>query len=297
MADGDPAVGALGIGMPIPPPAAAAARGGGGDGGGAPVGHHYAAAGDDEEQAEANPDLEDLVDAIRQGHMDTIARILTSTPALIHELHPRYDSPLRVACCAGQVKAVEYLLDHGGSVNYVSAGGGTLLFWASFHKQAEVVRLLLARGANVILPQESGWTPLMIASCKGADEVVKVLLAYRGPSPIYAAALRASQAAAAAAGAAGAVVQEEKKTTTTRMTTRGSKKRQQQEGAEEGKGQEKKSKQQPLGHQWDDDSLAQALWTACCFGRTGVAHLLLKVGRYVGICCAVCRLPPSILGL
>lgn len=30
----------------------------------------------------------------------------------------------------------------------------------------------------------------------------------------------------------------------------------------------------------EDDALAKAMWTACCFGRTEVAHLLLKVGKY-----------------
>lgn len=120
--------------------------------------------------------MELLCEAIRFGRLPLVKQLLHADPALLMLPHPRFGTPLRVACCGADLEIVRYLLDKGAPANHVTPGGGTVLFWACFHKRADNVRLLLERGASALASAQNGLTPLTVAACNGTLEIMQALL-------------------------------------------------------------------------------------------------------------------------
>lgn len=117
------------------------------------------------------------------------------------------------SCSDGNLKAVNFLLDKGASVNFEDVNGTTPLMAASGSGHSEVAKLLLAQkaginyqnkdfgmtalmyaaspdgklevlrvlaeaGADTNLKTTHGWTALMIAAANGHPDMVKILLTH-----------------------------------------------------------------------------------------------------------------------
>lgn len=124
--------------------------------------------------------VEGLCAAIREDSLSKVKEILTPNRWLIHRAHPRFGTPLRVACCGANLELVRFLLDTGAPVNQTTPGGATVLFWACFHQRTPTVRLLLERGADAARCQKNGLTPLVVAACNGSLDIVEALLQQLG---------------------------------------------------------------------------------------------------------------------
>lgn len=77
---------------------------------------------------------------------------------------------------AGEMGALEPLLNQGLPANLRNEQGDSLLMLAAYHGHAEVVRALLRAGADAELANDRGQTPLAGASFKGYLDVVLALL-------------------------------------------------------------------------------------------------------------------------
>jgi len=86
------------------------------------------------------------------------------------------DTPLHVACGAGQEEYVGLLLAKGADVNARDAGGRTPLHVAVMENRYAVADLLLQHGADVSAKSEWGGTALHSAVRKGNERIVRLLL-------------------------------------------------------------------------------------------------------------------------
>jgi ankyrin repeat protein len=123
-------------------------------------------------------DLLDLSASAKSEEDQEIARIeklIKDSPDLINKAEGGSDTLLSKAALKGQVKVVNYLLDHGAEVD----AGFPALSQAARAGNRAMVELLLGRGANVNNPSEYGRTALTMAAEQGFIAVVEVLLAHK----------------------------------------------------------------------------------------------------------------------
>ena len=85
-------------------------------------------------------------------------------------------TPLIAAVKAGNVAAVQSLLEQRVDVNAPEADGTTALHWASRADDLEMVRVLLRAGGNAKLANRYGVTALQLAAVNGSAPVIKVLV-------------------------------------------------------------------------------------------------------------------------
>ncbi|XP_062614952.1 uncharacterized protein LOC134276703 [Saccostrea cucullata] len=85
-------------------------------------------------------------------------------------------SPLVVASLYGHTDIVQYLLQHGASVNYQDQDGITALHEACQEGNEEVIRTLLSFGADVNLKDNDGETPISLACINDFTAIVDQLL-------------------------------------------------------------------------------------------------------------------------
>lgn len=84
--------------------------------------------------------------------------------------------PLGLAALHGKASAVEFLLDHGASVDLRDKLGNTALLSAAIGGYRQIIQVLIDRGADVNAQNNNGDTALMMASKNGHVEVVQQLL-------------------------------------------------------------------------------------------------------------------------
>jgi ankyrin repeat protein len=91
---------------------------------------------------------------------------------------PSADSglPLIAAVKAGNIAAVQSLLEQRVDVNAPEADGTTALHWASRADDLEMVRMLLRAGGNARRANRYGVTPLQLAAVNGSARVIDVLV-------------------------------------------------------------------------------------------------------------------------
>lgn len=89
---------------------------------------------------------------------------------------------LMCAAQAGNLGAVEALLDKHADVDLLDNFGRTALMFASANGETTVVSKLVERGANLGLKAENGWTALMFACACGHHEAAGKLLDSTGGS-------------------------------------------------------------------------------------------------------------------
>lgn len=81
-----------------------------------------------------------------------------------------------LAAQAGDLGAVEKMLEAGVSVNAAAAWPITALELATQNGHTEVVRLLISAGANVNVRAIGRWTPLMKAAARGFGDITRLLI-------------------------------------------------------------------------------------------------------------------------
>ena len=86
------------------------------------------------------------------------------------------DTRLADAAQAGDIAAVEALLQAGGDVDVPDSHGTTALHWATYRDDAEMATRLIAAGADVDLTNRYGATPLSLACVNGNPGIVEDLL-------------------------------------------------------------------------------------------------------------------------
>lgn len=116
-----------------------------------------------------------LHDAARCGHMDAVQLLLSNNGQIDPPGTSGY-SPLMFAVENGHVALVEWLIGHGGKVNY-SGGCYSPLHCAADQGSAQIAELLLRNGA-VISGDSVCATPLHFASRRGHLAVAEILIAH-----------------------------------------------------------------------------------------------------------------------
>jgi len=123
----------------------------------------------------------DIRDAIDEGDVSGLARMLSSTP-VDTVVGPGGRTLLMVAIEETNLPAIELLVARGASLELRDDRGATALALAceiGFH---EAVEVLLAEGADPNTHDLSGMTPLDVAEEHGAHDISALLLRYGGKS-------------------------------------------------------------------------------------------------------------------
>lgn len=145
-----------------------------------------------------------LLDAVRSGRVDEVAKLLDSDPALLQAAHSGI-SAVRIAVYNRHPEIARLFVDRGALLdvfdasalgetarlrslvaadptlaNAVASDGFTPLGLASFFGHPEAARLLLANGAdpNLAAQNSTRVAPLHSAVAGGSDEIVRELLAH-----------------------------------------------------------------------------------------------------------------------
>ncbi|HEX9048880.1 MAG TPA: ankyrin repeat domain-containing protein [Verrucomicrobiae bacterium] len=105
--------------------------------------------------------------------IEQIEKLLQSSPDLVNKCDKSGNTLLSKAAVQGQVKVVNYLLDHGADVN----AGWPALYQATRTGNRAMVELLLQRGADVNQNAEYGRTALTVAAEEGFISILELLLA------------------------------------------------------------------------------------------------------------------------
>ena len=126
-----------------------------------------------------------LLEAIEEGDVPTVRRIVTERPDLLEATDEYEFTPLMRASssCTRTVPVIEALLEAGADVNHQTEEGYTALHCAidvngeANDNTEEVIGVLVAAGADLNARQHYGWTPLLKAVVEGTAAEVKALLA------------------------------------------------------------------------------------------------------------------------
>jgi uncharacterized protein len=99
--------------------------------------------------------------------------------ALLAACHSAPESALSRAASAGDLSAIQGLMEKGSPVDARDADGWTPLIWAARDGRVEAVRFLVGHGADPNLPDaaRNGWTPLLHAIHRRQTGAVAALLA------------------------------------------------------------------------------------------------------------------------
>ena len=89
-----------------------------------------------------------------------------------------FQSPLHMASEAGDLKLIQFILDHMDSSIGQNQNGKTPIHIAAMNGHSEVVKALAAYTDTPNAQGHAGWTPIQLAAMNGCAEVVKVLAAF-----------------------------------------------------------------------------------------------------------------------
>jgi hypothetical protein len=102
---------------------------------------------------------EALKDALREGNLGEVERLVEWDPRLLDARDDGSFPPLVFASAQGHTEVVRWLLDKGAAVNELySLGGSSALCHACHEGRVPVVRLLLAEGADPAIATKKGTT-------------------------------------------------------------------------------------------------------------------------------------------
>jgi ankyrin repeat protein len=93
-----------------------------------------------------------------------------------YNYYHRWNTPLTVACAAGNLSVVKALLRNHADINKYNFEKQSPLLIASMYGRCDVVKCLLSSDADINLCDDRGLSPLFIASKYGRCDVVKCLL-------------------------------------------------------------------------------------------------------------------------
>lgn len=127
--------------------------------------------------------------AAREGDLPAVKAILQNEqakkfinlPVIALSDQSESASPLHVACHYGRTEVVEFLLEQGADVNFITGEGASALFFACCSGHTKIVELLLKKlknNADIVSTVCNGTKVLIDASTRGHFDVVKLLLEF-----------------------------------------------------------------------------------------------------------------------
>jgi ankyrin repeat protein len=138
-----------------------------------------------------------LFDAVENGHLDTVQRLVESHDLAIDARDARNDngSALHIAAMFNQHHVARLLIRHKADINAINHDRHTPLHLAASYGHVETARVLLEHlAATDCMSIEFGSTPLHRAACHGHIELAKLLLDHgvnvaarnhHGASPVF----------------------------------------------------------------------------------------------------------------
>ena len=118
----------------------------------------------------------EFFNACRQGKLDIVKKHLQKYPSLNRRKDPRWrETAFSKACWNGQLKVIEYLLEHGADIDARAGDLVTPLHQAARQGQLETVKFLLEKGADKSLKDNKGKTASDMAKSNGHDDVVRAI--------------------------------------------------------------------------------------------------------------------------
>ncbi|PAA50775.1 hypothetical protein BOX15_Mlig008435g2, partial [Macrostomum lignano] len=109
------------------------------------------------------------------GHMDCLTVINQVESLFDHPLTRSLQTPLHLACFAGQFMTAKWLLQRGAVIGKEDYMGETPLHKAARNGSLDCVQLLLSQGANRGTRSHSGLTPLDVAQMQRHESCVEAL--------------------------------------------------------------------------------------------------------------------------
>ncbi len=120
-------------------------------------------------------DLSVPISSEEDQEIQRIQQMIQNSPDLINAQDRSAITPLGKAATQGQLKVVNFLLDHGADIN----GGFPALYQAVGAGNRAMVELLLSRGADVNRDCEYGKTAVYRAVVEGYQSITELLLAHQ----------------------------------------------------------------------------------------------------------------------
>ena len=120
--------------------------------------------------------IEGLCKASDRGDMESVKRIISEDPKLVHGEDRNGDTPLLHAVVSGQMEVLQYLISKGAKVTVKTKAELTPLHLASQKGHRDIAELLIKRGNSVNAKSNLGQTPLHEAAFYGHMEVVELLV-------------------------------------------------------------------------------------------------------------------------
>ncbi|MFD2892855.1 ankyrin repeat domain-containing protein [Flavobacterium chuncheonense] len=117
----------------------------------------------------------DFFDVARNGSVAEAKIFFKQDNSVVNALNNHGFSPLILACYSSNLEIIDFLLENGADLNYVSQEG-TALMAVTVKGNIQLVDLLLQKGANPNLTNANGITALMYAVQFNNSEIVKKLL-------------------------------------------------------------------------------------------------------------------------
>lgn len=122
---------------------------------------------------------QDFYQAIREGQVATVQRILAASPQLASEQEGTETYPLHVAAAHGQAEVLDILLEHGAQLNQTDDTGATALHEAARANQLATATALITAGTALDTQTQRGKTPLHLTD---HPEIIRALL-HAGANP------------------------------------------------------------------------------------------------------------------
>jgi ankyrin repeat protein len=121
-------------------------------------------------------ETDELLEAARAGDLQALERLLDSSiPVDARNEHG--NGALIAAVGEGREEAVRFLLGHGATPDIRNAAGITPLMVAARYGLVEIMAILCEAGAALDAESNEGVTPLQQAICRGGPAAVRFLIA------------------------------------------------------------------------------------------------------------------------
>src|SRR5258708_4917002 len=128
-----------------------------------------------------NPKAVAMVEALRMGDQQGVAKFVAEDPKLLNARGPEGSTPFMYAVLYTGAATLERLLNQGADPNKRNDANATALMWPA--TDLEKTRILVDHGADVNARSSDIRTPLMIAARRPGNTATVKLLLERGANP------------------------------------------------------------------------------------------------------------------
>ncbi len=118
----------------------------------------------------------ELFDAIREGVIDTVSKILNAHPELVNIKDARGSTPLLLATYYGHQEIAEIILKCKPDINAKDGSGNTALMGVCFKGYPAIAKLLISHGADVNAVNFNNATALIYAATFAQADIARLLL-------------------------------------------------------------------------------------------------------------------------